>query len=454
MPDYERVSVRVVDLTLDQKNARLAEEQPSQPATYLALTKLDPRYVLNMAEDIVKNGTDPTSLPAVVAIGDRRKRYLVLEGNRRVLALKALETPSIITPELSSHQQKRLSDLAHKFALDPIDEIDCVLFKNEADARHWIELRHTGLNEGAGLAPWEPEGKDRFRARHGGALNPASQALDFLRRAGVETRPEPRVKGISSQLQRLISSPHVREAIGVRMESQRLLSDYPASETIKGLGYLAEELRTGRLKTGDIYDADARREFATKLPASARPKKSKRLKDPVPLEELPISGGPAPSKKSTTPTRSRRQAAGPGPSIVPKDCPLTPTEPRLNLIYNELYNLPVELYPNACSVLLRVFIELSVDRLIEQASLLSEAEQRNAKLAKKLKVAADHLHSTGKIPKKLRDAIHNVADGNGPLVPSISSYHQYVHNQYAYPKPAELRLAWTEMQPFLVKLGP
>src|SRR5687768_1805163 len=277
---FERVPIRVVDLLLDQKNARLAEEQPSQPAAYLALTRLDPGYVITMAEDIVNFGTDPMSLPAVVATGDRRQRYLVLEGNRRVLALKALETPSIIAPELTKHQQKRLNEFAHKFAQDPVDEIDCVSFKNEADARHWIELRHTGVNEGAGLAPWEPEGKDRFRARHGGVRNVAGQALDFLRRAGMETRPEGRVKGITSTLDRLIKSPHVREAIGLRMDNNRLFAEFPADEVLKGLGHITDELRTGRLKTGDIYDADARRDFATSLPASSRPKKSKRLAEP------------------------------------------------------------------------------------------------------------------------------------------------------------------------------
>ena len=46
------------------------------------------------------------------------------------------------------------------------------------EARHWMELRHTGLNEGAGLMDWGSDEAARFRAKTGG-LEIHSQALKF-----------------------------------------------------------------------------------------------------------------------------------------------------------------------------------------------------------------------------------------------------------------------------------
>ncbi len=179
----EKVSVLVADLLLDQRNARLEEEQASQPATCLDLTALNPKYLLTLAEDIIDKGMDPLSLPAVVATRDRRKRYTVLEGNRRVLAVKALETPSIVHPELNAAQQRRLNELSARFHTNPIDEIDCVLFDDEESARHWIELRHTGVNEGAGTVGWDSDNQDAYRARHGGQRSLGGQVIDLMKRA-------------------------------------------------------------------------------------------------------------------------------------------------------------------------------------------------------------------------------------------------------------------------------
>ncbi len=72
--------------------------------------------MVKLADDIVKYDVDPTALVAVVAVGDIRKRYRVIEGNRRVLALKALETPSLVTPALAPKDGRKLVRLSSEYA--------------------------------------------------------------------------------------------------------------------------------------------------------------------------------------------------------------------------------------------------------------------------------------------------------------------------------------------------
>lgn len=446
----ETVSVRIADLLLDQRNARLKEEQPSQPATNLALAELNPRYLLNMAEDIVENGMDPLSLPAVVATSDKRKRYTVLEGNRRILAVKALDTPSIVHPVLTASQRKRLNDLSARFHAEPIDETECVLFDDEGSARHWIELRHTGLNDGAGTLGWDSDNQDAYKARHGGQRSLSGQVIDLMNRAASTAQ----TTGISTSITRLMGTPQVRDAIGLRLEKGHLQAEYPAEQVIRGLEHIVDDLSSGRVKVGDIYEADQRREYARALPASARPDPNKKLAAPVLLDELPTTKT---SSKRTRPTKAKTHPKARRPadetSIVPKTSLISPAQPRLNEVYAELSTLAVDSYPNATSVLLRVFVELSVDHYIMREILMpNEHQRRNAKLSDKLKKVADHLHTSGKIQLELKRVVDNVANGNGHLKPSLAGMHLYVHNMYAYPKPSELRQTWNELQPFLEKL--
>jgi hypothetical protein len=445
----ERVSVRIADLLLDQSNARLKEEQPSQPATYRALTALSPKYLLTMAQDIVEKGMDPLSLPAVVATTDKRRRYTVLEGNRRVLAVKALETPSIVQAELSGAQQKRLNELSARFHADPIGEIDCVLFDDEDSARHWIQLRHTGANEGAGTIVWDSDNQDAYRARHGGQRSLAGQVIDFLNRAGSKVETDK----ISTSITRLMSTPQVREVIGLRLEKGQLKSEYPSEHVIPGLEHIVSDLSSGRIKVADIYEADQRRDYAKGFPKNLQPNAKQRLDAPVSLDELSTAKAAKKPKKSATSKPPKVRKPADATSVVPRTSRISPTHPRLNEVYNELSTLEVDIYPNATSVLLRVFVELSIDHYIDQAGLMpNEQQRRNTKLSEKMRKVAEHLHDSGKIQIELKKVVDNVATGNGHLKPSVAGMHIYLHNMFAYPKPSELRQTWNELEPFLEKL--
>ena len=91
--------------------------------------------------------------------------------------------------------------------------------------------------------------------------------------------------------------------------------------------------------------------------------------------------------------------------------------PRINSIYNELLTLSTEQFPNACSVTLRVFIELSVDHFLEDKKLMTANQMRNLPLAKRLKAVAAELESKGLVSTKLKIAVEKIADGKSALAP-------------------------------------
>jgi len=464
-------TIPVSDLLLDESNARLPDPQPTtQQATAVAMARLDPQRLVTLAEHIAANGMDPTTLPAVVATSDSRKRYRVMEGNRRVLALKALETPSLVLGVLNAAQQKALTRAAARFETDPIDTIQCVLFENAKAPVLWISLRHSGPAGGAGLAVWGSEEKDRFNERHSldRQAQHAREIVDFLDNIGaLGTRDRLEQRRILSNVRRLFSTPEVRLRLGIEANtSGGVVSNFTAGETARVLGPIVRRFVDGTLPVSQIYHATDRRAFAAALSGDDLPDSAQRISTPTRLSELP-SRPSAAARKSGKATDSdsdgkttkgskdtaKRRKAEPRTTLIPRSCQLDIAPPRINAISLELQDLSIEKAPNACSVLFRVLIELSVDHYIAAHKVMTEVKMNKTQFGQKLKEVADHLRQAGLIPEGLRKVIDTVGNGRGPLASSFTM-NQYVHNAHIIVNPRELRDAWDEIQPFMEKVWP
>lgn len=448
----EIVEIPLADLLLDVENPRLVDTQQTQQETARELAARQGDALLRLAHDIVEHGTDPTALVAVVPTGDRHKRYRVVEGNRRVLALRALESPSLVASAFTASTNRRLASLAKRYAAQPVERVTCVLFASEDEARHWVELRHTGQNLGAGLVEWGAEEKDRFQARHSGQRNRAGQVLDFVEAHGnLDERERTSNVGVLTNLDRLLT-PYVREKLGLELQGGRLVALFPTEQITPALTKIVGDLKTQRIVVRDIYRAADAKNYIDGLPARLFPKKSKALKEPVLLDDLTAGKAkPTPVKKQRGPRPKPRLRT----TVVPASATLNVTPPRINSIYVELGALNAERYPNACSVLLRVFIELSVDHYIEERKLMTDAQMRNAPLAKRLKEVVRNLKSRNKISARLTAAMESYADGKMTIVAAtVPTFNQYVHNQYVYPKAVDLYTTWDELAPLLEKIWP
>lgn len=453
MPDPEYMTIPISDLLLDAGNPRLADEQESQQKAAEALAEQQGDKIIRLAEDIIQYGVDPLAVTGVVPTGDSRKRYRVVEGNRRVLTLRALDTPTLISPVLSPGNQKKLTELSNKFAQAPISSLRCVLLEDETEQTlHWIKLRHTGENQGRGVVSWDSEQQARFNERHAGVKSPARQVLDFVERQGTLSPEAQRSsKKIITSIERLMSSPHVRDRIGVDIDRGEVLANYPASEVSKGLTKVVEDLKLDKVRVPDLYHAEDRRAYAKNLPRTALPKKKSRLKEPVLLTDLASGKSGTKAKRAKKARKPRTQSRT---TVIPRDNLLEVTNSRINQIFAELLDLSAEKYPNACSVLLRTFIELSIDHYLEEQKVVSDNNIRNYSLGKKIKEAAKHLHKRRLIPNKLKKAMEAFADSNNVMQPRLVTFHQYVHNQYVLPNAGDLYGAWDEFCPFMEKVWP
>lgn len=108
--------------------------------------------IVGLARSIAEHGLNPTESWAIV---QEDGKYVVLEGNRRLVACRLLDNPrKAPDPETTAtfERIKRGVRITGSY-LNP----SCVEFEHRADARYWIHLKHHGAGSGEGTAAWGPE---------------------------------------------------------------------------------------------------------------------------------------------------------------------------------------------------------------------------------------------------------------------------------------------------------
>jgi len=433
----EATSIALANLLIDLENPRLPQPNTGQREALRAIARQQDRRLLTLAKDILQNGLNPSELSIVMPFQEDGTRYVVIEGNRRIAALKALENPDVLSDAVKPAVLTAFRQLSKQYQNASIDAVPCVVVKDKDEARHWVELRHTSGNEGAGVIKWTSDDASRFRARNRIA-EVHTQALDFLQDRGALTL-DVRRKVPATSFKRLIGTPEVREKLGIEVVDGTLCLRASKSKVTKALMYVVDDLASGKTKVSDIYHKPQRLQYAKKLPAAV-----------AVTPTLPIGQG-VPVGAKVPSAQARRAAAArlgrPRDKLIPAACVLNVTDARIHAIESELRGLSLDKYPNAVSVLLRVFIELSADAYIDRMKL-----PEKKKLHEKLRDVTGDLLAHGKINQQQAKPVYRACAKDSWLAPSLDMMHNYIHNQHVFPAAGDLRAHWDSLQPFVIAM--
>jgi hypothetical protein len=432
-------SISPADLLIDEQNPRISQPNVGQHRAIQALAQRQGRKLVMLARDIVNNGgLNPSELPIVTPNEGDSKRYVVLEGNRRLVALKALENPELLADAVEPRVLTDIRKLSHAYQENPVEAVECHVVANRAEASHWIELRHTGEREGAGIVPWGADESARFRARSG-KREIHQQALDFLQRRG-DLSPEERRRVPTTSLRRLLGTPEVRSKLAVQVHDGRLYRLAEEGKVAKALLHITRDLASGKTRVGDIYRKDQRLRYANALPSSVAVSPTMKSGRGVDISTGEVQAEPKRAPSRAVPrTRDR---------LIPRDCVLSVSDQRCHEIEGELRKLSLKDYPNAVSVLFRVFIELSADAYIDTVGLPGI----DTKLGNKLRIVLDDLVSRRKLTEQQAKPVLRAVQRNSFLTPSIDVMHSYVHNRHMFAPPSDLRADWNSLQPFVTAM--
>ncbi len=233
---YTEATIKVSEIYLDQGNPRFPPVSSQREAIQTMLSDQGDK-ILVLASDIFRNGLNPSSRLILFKEGTK---YLDGDGNRRLTAMKILETPSLCDSE--PKLRKKLDSLLKQDGEVP-SIVSCVVFKSREDAKHWISVNHSGVQDGKGQIPWDPEQKNRFEGKYTVGL----QALDFLlHKKLIASDDKSRVK--KSTLDRLLDYSAVRSQLSIRK-----LGDSYVFDDIETLKNVVLALRDK--KVDEVYTA-------------------------------------------------------------------------------------------------------------------------------------------------------------------------------------------------------
>ncbi len=375
-----RQDIAVTALILDTENPRLEIQQSHRDAVR-QLFQTEDKKMLRLAEDIVQHGMlNPLEKIGVSPSEEHEGRYVVHEGNRRVAALLALQSPDIIVGAISGAGQKRLKDLAGQYQKGrPIEDVECEVLPLE-ELKHWITLRHTGENQGAGIVEWGTLEKGRYLERTGQRRTVETQFLDsYLEQAGGAPEEVARVKKVpATNLRRILETKAVRKKFGIRVDDKGwAFSEYPQAEMFKWLRRIVHDLSSGKTKVGKIYTAKKIEKYIDEFADTDLPDPKTALKAPIPVQPVgQAEAPPAPEERRKKPKRwSLREAK------------IHPKHPRLQDIISELSSIPYE-KANVHAVMLRVFLELSTDDYLRRHGINVKPDKKTYTSLKARQLAA------------------------------------------------------------------
>jgi len=210
-----RMELSIDDLLLDPDNPRIGSVD-SQAEALEAIVRLDANHFRTMMRSIVDHGLDPGDSLYIIKEAEEGQGYTVVDGNRRLAALKALHEPAVLQGTgLGDTIVKRLAKVAEDFDSASADLISCVLFATRADADEWILRRHGRGMEGEARIPWGTLEIQRFQKDR-----TVLDVIDFVERNSTFSNDDwaqirAEIEAKPSVLRRFLDSKKGRDWLGM-----------------------------------------------------------------------------------------------------------------------------------------------------------------------------------------------------------------------------------------------
>ena len=442
--------IPLVNLDLDRDNPRHGPVVDSSEA--ISRLILDQRErLVRIAVDIHEHGLSPAMLFIVTPSTDGR--FTVLEGNRRLAALRILDDPNLLPDELRS-------PAFSKAAAEPGGRptaVMCAVVPNRDEARLWLDRIHSGQLGGIGTIPWSSVAKYRFDPKplsRGHTAN-AINVLDWLRLRLDPDDPErtvlDTVEGNSvTNLGRLAGDPHVRRLIGFDFDSGTVAPNDEASAVIRRLLIIINDLANGTTVT-DLKKKRDRFRHVTKLLEDDvyESPDSDQLEDQDDQEDA--TNDSSDTSSSTADAAGAEDKSGKRKPSQTAAHPFDKIEikalhPRIQQLVVETIKLNAEKFPNSIAVLLRAIVELSVTEYLVCRGI---TPSRGQKLSTRIRKAMELLGIPNDDPA-FQPLVTKLNEQHSII--SVPNLHQYVHNPNAVPGKSDLYSIAFAYRPLLERI--
>ncbi len=473
MIDYSKWKEDQLDVTnflLDPNNSRIPDSGTELSQRDLIADMVENDKVYDLTKNIVDNGYYPVE--ALIIVEEQKKKYVV-EGNRRLAALKLLLSPEI-GPE---NWERRFRALANRIDPNTIRKVKVIRAPSREAAAPVIMSKHTRSQ----IESWSPLMQAKFYknlVQRGLTINDIAEqynlqpseitealqrytmysvacTLDLPEEIGKKVQ-NPRGFPITT-LDRLYKNPQVNKFLGIDFdENKQLIGSIEVNEFKKGYAKIITDIATGNIHSRTLNTTAEMNKYLASF-GEQKPDLSKQGK--FTADTFLKAGATLGMIKGLAITKKKPKPKPIPKALIPQSFSCDVDNQRINDVFNELKKLHVAQYPNAVALMFRSLLEMSLGYYLDRTGhLVKITELERAKRQGKKSYLPDEWHptliqmlqytldNTNIINNaNLRKALHKLIAQKQDLL-SIDTLNLFVHNQHFYPNEDTLRNFWLQLQ--------
>lgn len=466
--------VPIEELRLDIHNPRIRHGVDQNDC--IARILHDRTNFLNLLKDIATNGISPEH---ILISSNADKEWVVRDGNRRITAIKLLNSSELAQPDAGLEQV--VSRIAQTCNGNVPTKIDCLACDDESVILAYLERKHTGENQGIGQVNWSALLKSLFNLQLGvtDQNRRAAQLVLWVEERGLRVEDEFPL----TTLTRVLSSETLN-LLGFGIQNDNLTPIFPENQSYALAARVIMDVASKRINVqrdgseGSIYEPEAQLSYIRKVREELGPPLSSSngqngadiihsgaTQDTEPTSSLGASqesktgtdNSTADNNDFQTSANTKSEGSGRRPPA-----PLTPSWERPHLFVRahpgfgvpaghqkigdaitELRRLKVKETPLAVSMVFRTLIELS-EQHYRQISNLKDKDAFHKNIA----AAADHMKDAGLLSEAQHAVVMTRTRDDGGML-HVKTLHGYVHSEHFHPTYQMLNSLWNEIGCFV-----
>lgn len=461
----------VTTLFLDTLNPRLPDVDKKLSQKELIEELIKHEDVYEIAKSIAENGYYPVE--RLICVKNNNKKIIV-EGNRRLAALKLLISPES-APEKEQKKYRKLSTL---ISTSQIKKVKVAVAPNRTSANHYIQNKHTSPT----IRPWKPIQQAKFyknmvdsgltlsviSKEYAISLNEIKESFQLLDMYNVacDTELPENIKSVvlnsrkfpASTLQRVFQNKKIRDFLGIDFDNnKKLIGKVKKEEFRKGYAKIIKDIVVGgkngidSRKLNQNKDVDAYLKSISEYKPNLKLRGKFYINDLVKGEKKPKIVGVGINKKSERVTKRRS-------SLIPARFKCDVDNEKIRGIFTELNKLKIVDYANSVSILLRVILEMSLAHYLDQTGQI-DIMIAKMKIKTKGKMSRDYYPTLGQMLKFILndENCFNVNPQAKKLIEKLMSttdslysknfLDNFVHNKFLIPSESQLRAFWEQLEP-------
>ncbi len=451
--NWELRKLKVDALRLDNENPRLPEEMLHETQNAIIHHMVNEFKVLELAKSMARDGFFINEVPIVAKV---RRHFIVVEGNRRITALKLLRNPELAPPR-KKHSYSRL---AEDIDTNQWEKISVYIAPSKEDVAPILIARHGSEM----TSPWQRIMKMRFLAGEvlrgvdheeiaGKYSVPSAEvrtaALTILIREMIRGADIPdnvkdsylSEKFQTSTLARVVEAKHFTETTGLNLAGSHLKFKIPQNEFLDIILHLHKEIVDGDLTHRTHETVEDRNNYIDNIVRQHTTGQKGNFNFEAPTQK----------KKDDRKEERKPKPRGKREKLIPVSMEFKIDLPKLNELFAEGQKMSVGTFPHAGGLLLRTILDLSVQCLYDAYGKIEETKHDSGKtfgLTKRINFMTSNHADWFPDQETCKKFKRFTAKDNTSFV-HIETLNDYAHGDYGKPTKDDLQNFWRQIEPII-----